>query len=209
MGETAVLIHLEGHGREDLFADVDVSRTIGWFTALYPVQLDLAGIEQPGAAIMAVKEQLRQLPRRGIGYGLLRYANRDKAIADLMQKLPQPEVSFNYLGQMDQVAAGTSPFGPAPESKGAERHQQAQRTHVLEIDGGMMGNRLELAWSYSTQIHRRDTIARLAESYIEALRALIIHCQSPAAGGITLSDVSDFGWQQDDLDDILSAIEQI
>ncbi|MFQ5435371.1 MAG: condensation domain-containing protein, partial [Anaerolineae bacterium] len=206
-GETAVCIHLEGHGREDLFDDSDVSHTIGWFTALYPVRLDLTGIGRPGEAIMAVKEQLRRLPRRGIGYGLLRYLCRDEAVSAAMQRLPQPEVSFNYLGQMDQAGGDAALFGPAPESKGAERSPQAQRTHLLEIDGGIMSSRLELAWSYSTQVHRRETIARVAESYIDLLRALITHCQSPEAGGVTLSDVTDFGWEQDDLDDILSAID--
>ncbi len=206
-GQTTATIHLEGHGREDLFEDVDVSRTVGWFTSLYPVQLDLTDISQPGEAIKAVKEQLRQLPQRGIGYGLLRYLSTDTAVQSAMQAIPHPEASFNYLGQMGQGMTADSPLSMAQESRGMERSPQAQRTHLLEIDGSVSAGRLQMAWTFSRDIHRRSTIAQVAENFIEALRLLIAHCQSPEAGGVTLSDVADFGWEQDDLDDILSAID--
>ncbi|KAA3663548.1 MAG: hypothetical protein DWQ04_10335 [Chloroflexi bacterium] len=208
-GNSAVRIHLEGHGREDLFEEVDLSRTVGWFTSLYPVQLDLTGITQPGAAIMSVKEQLRQLPQRGIGYGLLRYLSTDPATQTAMQAIPHPEVSFNYLGQMGQGMNDDSPLSMAPEARGMERSPQARRTHLLEIDGSIGDGRLEMAWTFSRNSHSRNTIIQVAEQFIDALRNLITHCQSPESGGVTLSDVSDFGWEQNDLDDILSAIDDL
>ncbi|HIP71159.1 MAG TPA: amino acid adenylation domain-containing protein, partial [Anaerolineae bacterium] len=200
-------LHLEGHGREDLFADVDLSRTVGWFTALYPVELTLESVEKPGETIMAVKEQLRRIPNRGIGYGLLRYLCEDTVVRQKLAALPQPELSFNYLGQMGQGETEESPLAPAVESGGPERSPQARRAHLLEIDGGVMDGRLELTWTYSPHHHRRETIERLANEFITSLQTLIAHCQSPEAGGVTLSDVADFGWEQDDLDDILAVLE--
>jgi non-ribosomal peptide synthase protein (TIGR01720 family) len=108
---------------------------------------------------------------------------------------------------MDQGMDGDIPLGPAPESRGPDRGPQAQRTHLLEIDGGIMGGQLQMEWSYSQNCHRRESIEQAAQGFISALRDLIIHCQSPEAGGVTLSDVSDFGWGQDDLDDILDILE--
>src|SRR5207253_6003988 len=72
-GGTRVLVDLEGHGREELFPDVDVSRTAGWFTTVHPVLLDLSGADGEAGALKAVKEQLRAVPHRGIGYGALRW----------------------------------------------------------------------------------------------------------------------------------------
>ncbi len=97
---------LEGHGREDLFEGVDLSRTAGWFTTIYPVVLRLDAGVGPGEALKAIKEQLRGVPHRGIGYGLLRYLRGGEA-SERLATLPAAEVSFNYLGQLD----GTPPGG--------------------------------------------------------------------------------------------------
>ncbi|HVR99442.1 MAG TPA: amino acid adenylation domain-containing protein, partial [Thermoanaerobaculia bacterium] len=117
-GSRHLLVDLEGHGREDLFEGVDVSRTVGWFTALYPVVLDLDGVYGPGATLKAVKERLRAVPDRGLGYGLLRYLATGEA-AETLRRQRQAEVVLNYLGQLDQSAEGrllrgaAEPAGPA------------------------------------------------------------------------------------------------
>ena len=98
MHTRTLLIGLEGHGREDLFDTVDVSRTVGWFTSFFPVVLDLEEAAEPAAQLMAVKEQLRQIPTRGMGYGMLRYLSQDQDFADQLCRLPEPEVSFKLLG---------------------------------------------------------------------------------------------------------------
>ncbi|MEE8584779.1 MAG: amino acid adenylation domain-containing protein, partial [Acidobacteriota bacterium] len=92
-----VLVDLEGHGREDLFEDVDLSRTVGWFTAVYPLLLQVEE-SGPGPALKSVKEQLRGVPGRGLGYGLLRYLGQGRETARRLEEMPQAEVSFNYLG---------------------------------------------------------------------------------------------------------------
>jgi len=207
-GSRTVLIDLEGHGREDIFDDVDLSRTVGWFTALFPVRLNLEGADGPGEALKAVKEQLRRVPNRGLGYGLLRYLNGDEEITRQLEALPQPEVIFNYLGQLDQAVPEGSPFGPAPESSGPAHSPQGRRTHVLEVNGVIAGGRLQLEWTYSENLHRRDTIERLAQDYVEALRSLIAHCQSTEVIGYTPSDFAEFGWDEEDLEGIMAEISK-
>ena len=156
---------------------------------------------------MTIKEQLRQIPHDGSGYGLLRYLSQGTAMKGQLTAIPLPEVSFNYLGQMDQGPAEALAFAPAPEFGGSERSLQARRTHLLEIDGGLANGQLEMVWTFSQACHRRETIAQVARDFITALQALIAHCQSPEAGGLTVSDVAEFGWEQADLDDILAELE--
>jgi non-ribosomal peptide synthase protein (TIGR01720 family) len=204
-GERALLIDLEGHGREDLFEDVDLSRTVGWFTTRFPVLLDLRGALGLGAALTAIKEQLRAIPNHGIGYGLLRYMS-EETIAAQMRALPAAEVEFNYLGQGDQTTQEAGLFGPAHESSGPVHGLRGARGHVLEITAFIAEDRLHMNWTYSETVHRRRTIERLAEGYLSALQALIAHCRSPQAGGYTPSDFAQYQWSQEDIDDITAAI---
>ncbi|HEX4716141.1 MAG TPA: amino acid adenylation domain-containing protein, partial [Ktedonobacteraceae bacterium] len=102
-GSPSLAIDLEGHGREDLFADVDLSRTVGWFTTLFPLVLEVGPQPEPLAALRATKATLRHIPQRGISYGLLRYLHADPELRARLQEQPQPAVSFNYLGQFDQT----------------------------------------------------------------------------------------------------------
>ena len=101
-GQGSLLVDLEGHGREELFDDVDLSRTVGWFTTLYPVLLHVPAGSGPGQALQAVKEQLRGVPNRGLGYGLLRYLSGDEELRQRLGELPGAGVCFNYLGQVDR-----------------------------------------------------------------------------------------------------------
>ncbi|HEY0604517.1 MAG TPA: condensation domain-containing protein, partial [Herpetosiphonaceae bacterium] len=187
-GSARLLVDLEGHGREDLFDDVDVSRTVGWFTTIYPVLLDLRSGMQAGAALKSIKEQLRRVPRRGIGYGLLRYLSAEPEIIDALESQPQAEISFNYLGQVDQALAADSLFRPGHEPIGPLQSPRNWRGYLLEINSIVAGGQLRLTWIYSDQIHRRETVERLAHNTITALRQLILHCVSPLAGGYTPSD---------------------
>jgi amino acid adenylation domain-containing protein/non-ribosomal peptide synthase protein (TIGR01720 family) len=212
--ELPLLIDLEGHGREKLIADLDLSRTIGWFTAIFPVLLELKGISQPGKAIISVKEQLRRIPNHGIGYGLLRYANlttNETSVDTLQQQLkalPQADIAFNYMGQFDSILAGSSLFRLAGESTGPSRSPNGQRRYLVEIDGKIIAGQLQLDWFYSQNVFRRDSIEALANDYIEALRALIKHCQSPRVGGYTPSDFPEAGLSQAELDDLILELSE-
>ncbi|MEH2284582.1 MAG: amino acid adenylation domain-containing protein [Nostoc sp.] len=206
-GERSLFVDLEGHGREDLFEDVDLSRTVGWFTTLFPVHLQLEEVDHPGEVLKLVKEQLRRIPNRGIGYGVLRYLQQDDAIRTRLESFPQAQVSFNYLGQFDQVLRASAVLGLAEEFK-AEQSLVNQRSHLLGVSGFIRAGRLEMTWTYSEKIHKRDTIEGLAFGFMEALRSLITHCQSPDAKGHTPSDFSAARLSQKQLDKFLAKINK-
>ena len=177
-GASSVLLDLEGHGREEIFAGADLSRTVGWFTTIFPVALDLKESQTPVDAVRLVKEQLRAIPNRGIGYGLLRYANGDPQIAAALSGQPQAEVRFNYLGQTDRALPQASMFEPDPESSGPLQSPKRERGYLLNIIGAVTSGELRLEWTYSENIHRRETVERLARSYIEELQTLIAQARS-------------------------------
>ncbi|MBO0797965.1 MAG: non-ribosomal peptide synthetase, partial [Blastocatellia bacterium] len=206
-GRQTLLVDLEGHGREDIFEGIDLSRTVGWFTTIYPVILCLEKDSDPGEDIKSVKEQLRSIPNRGLGYGLLRYLSGDEMIAAALRRLPQAEVSFNYLGQLDQALPADSPFKPARESSGPVHSPRGTRRHALDVIGSIARGQLQLVWTYSENVHRRSTIERLSRNYIESLKSLIAHCQSPEAGGYTPSDFFMAELDQEGLDQAFEAVE--
>ena len=202
-GSGVLRVNLEGHGREEVVPGVDLSRTVGWFTTIFPVLLDLEGVTQPGDALKSVKEQLRAIPNRGIGYGLLRYLSGDRDIAAQLERVPQAEVSFNYLGQFEQEPSNSPVFRLTAEPSGPAHSLDALRRHLLEIEGVVLEGRLRVDWVYSGNIHRRGTVERLAAVFIEALRSLIAHCQSLAEPGFTPSDFPLAGLKQERLDRVL------
>ena len=205
-GTRTLLLDMEGHGREALFADVDVSRTVGWFTTAFPVLLDVRDAQQPLGILKSVKEQLRSIPNHGIGYGLLRYLSADAAITERLRQLPQPEVSFLYLGQLDQALAPASPFSPARESGGDPFDPSERRNYLLEVNGNVFGGQLRVSWTYSKNIHRRETIEQLAAEFTRALRVLIERCRTGRRELYTPSDFPEAGVSQQTLDQLLNEL---
>ncbi|MFT3774237.1 MAG: amino acid adenylation domain-containing protein [Minicystis sp.] len=203
VGSRRVLVDLEGHGREEILGDVDITRTVGWFTAIYPVVLDLPPDASPGKAIMAVKEQLHDIPHRGLGHGLLRYLRDGEAIATRLASMPASEVSFNYLGQFDQALPESSPFTFAKESLGPGYSPRARRAYVLDVQASVRGGKLRIRITYSENRHERATIEALLDRFVSALRGLIAHCLSPEAGGYTPSDFQKANLSQEELDDVM------
>ncbi|MEG4500182.1 amino acid adenylation domain-containing protein [Microcoleus sp. F10-C6] len=189
-GSNSVLIDLEGHGREEILPDVDLSRTVGWFTTIFPVHLELKATENLGDAIESIKEQLRAIPNRGIGYGVLRYLSGDAEITSQLSSLPEAPVSFNYLGQFDWGMQSDSFIKLASESFGSEHSQLGHRSHLLEINGLVVENQLQLEWTYSENFHSSGTIESLAQDFVVSLQTLIAHCLSADAGDYT-PDVSE------------------
>ncbi|HEX6863425.1 MAG TPA: condensation domain-containing protein, partial [Thermoanaerobaculia bacterium] len=202
-GERTLWVDIEGHGRETSFAEaagVDLSRTVGWFTSLHPAWLDLRSAQGPGETVKAVKEGLRRVPSRGIGYGVLRHM----AGADFGG--PRPEISFNYLGQLDLMLAVSSLFEVDPAPPGRVRSQRADRIYRLEINALVRDGRLSVSWAYGGNRHRRETVERVAESFLASLRKLIGHCLAPDAGGFTPSDFPAAALDQKSLDRLLGKI---
>jgi non-ribosomal peptide synthase protein (TIGR01720 family) len=203
-GGRSLLVDLEGNGREVALDRLHLNRTVGWFTTVYPALLDLRFADGPGDAIKAVKETLRRVPNEGLGYGLLRYLSQDSHVTRRMRELPRPEISFLYLGQLDQAAGDTRLPRPAREDAGPLHSPQAARPYLLEISAGVREGRLLVEWRYSAEVHRRETIERLADQFLAALSALIRHCLAPDAGGYTPSDFAMAELTQDELDEMLA-----
>jgi len=202
------VVDLEWNGREVLIDDVDVSRTVGWFSTIYPMKLQLsewAGLDE---SLKVIKEQIRQAPRRGIGYGLWRYMNGDEEVKRGLEALPQAEIRFNYLDRSDQVFSKVTRFQPVIANLGPNLSPLGKRTYLLEIVGSVESGRLKLDWIYSENFYRRETMEEMANEFIEELRLLIAHCLSPNAVGYTPSDFSEFGWDENELDNILASIRR-
>ncbi|HTI24860.1 MAG TPA: amino acid adenylation domain-containing protein, partial [Kutzneria sp.] len=182
-GRDRVLVDLEGHGREQLFDDVDLSRTVGWFTSMFPVELAVSA--DWGQTLKQVKENLRAVPRRGVGYGALRQLAGSVPAID-------PEISFNYLGQFTDDG-----------SIGGSADPGQRRPHLLDVVALVQHDRLDLTWYYSDQVHTEATVRALADAMVEALTGIIRHCARPGVGGRTPSDFPLARLTQSDVDGLV------
>lgn len=197
----SVLLFMEGHGREMLWGDVDLSRTVGWFTSLFPVFLRIPPGGDRGEMLRSVKEQLRKIPNHGLGYGVLRYL-RGQAETQLLPAF-RPQLLFNYLGQLDQTLNGRALRLSRIHMETA-RHPQALRPTQLEVNASVVASRLRLDWTYSSNLHHQTTVEEFALLYLDCLRSIINHCLGPEAGGSTPSDFALAGLSQKELDQIYS-----
>ncbi|MFN2413682.1 MAG: amino acid adenylation domain-containing protein [Pyrinomonadaceae bacterium] len=170
-GANSLFVNLEGHGREEV-GGTDVSRTVGWFTTLFPVSLSAPSLDTE-EVLRSVKERLRALPNKGLGYGLLRYLSGDEEVAARLRAAPRPEISFNYLGQFDRTLSDSAPFETARESAGPARNEEAVRGSLLDVTALVTGGRLRVDWHYSENLHRGATVEALARDFVDALRSLI------------------------------------
>jgi amino acid adenylation domain-containing protein/non-ribosomal peptide synthase protein (TIGR01720 family) len=199
-GQARMLVDVEGHGREEIDPQLDLSRTVGWFTTSFPVLLELDPSLGPGEALTAIKEQLRAIPDHGLGYGLLRYLRGDLALAKRLGALPRAEIGFNYLGQIDGLAAGPSPSVRLRARTGPPRAPGQRRAHLLELVAAVSGAQLHVELVHGEGRYDRRTIEVLSQRFVASLRVLIEHCLSPGAGGPTPSDFQRAKLTQDVLD---------
>ena len=183
-----VTIGLEGHGREEIETGIDTSRTVGWFTNLYPLQLSVKPACDEGELIKSVKEQLRQLPGKGIGYGVLKYINRETG---LQGKDPW-DIVFNYLGQLDNAVNESKWISIANESAGSNTSKDHLINEKISVKAFVKNGKLLISWSYSTLHFHENTIKALATSFVTNLNQLITHCMLQQHSG-TAYTPSDFG----------------
>ena len=207
-----MLLDLEGHGREELFAGIDLSRTVGWYTSMFPLRLELGGLDVEaalrgsegsartsdrssdrslGRTLKSIKEQLRALPNNGLGYGLLRYLDQETA-AQLADHAT-PQIGFNYLGRV--TASDTADWSIAQEDNvrlgGSDPHMPLG--HCIEINAHTLdapeGSKLVADWAFAPALIGEDEVRDLAQSWFRALEALVRHAAQPGAGGRTPSDL--------------------
>ncbi|MGW0225621.1 amino acid adenylation domain-containing protein [Streptomyces tendae] len=170
-GQDQVLLALEGHGRNPLGGErLNLARTVGWFTALHPLLIDLTDRDDIDIAAAAVVEQLRAVPHGGVGHGALRHLAPGTHGAPLAG-LPEPQIAVNYVGAFaDRVATGGWTW--ASEALGPERGPDNPRSHALVVTGHLDQGRLRVTFEYSTELHHRRTVETLAEHVRTALSQL-------------------------------------
>ncbi|KUI15624.1 non-ribosomal peptide synthetase [Mycobacterium lehmannii] len=212
--EGPIAIDVEGHGRqEELAGDVDLSRTVGWFTTKYPVALTVGGLSWDqvaagdaalGPVIKAAKEQLRGLPD-GLTYGLLRYMNSDVDLAG-----SDPAIGFNYLGRLGAAAAELSEDLWRIDHDGVSITAAASAVptplgHTVELNAGTMdteaGPHLQATWTWALSALDREQVNRVGQLWFEALAGICAHVQS-GGGGLTPSDVAPARVTQEQIDDL-------
>ncbi|MBY0463081.1 MAG: amino acid adenylation domain-containing protein, partial [Alphaproteobacteria bacterium] len=194
--EYRLSLALEGHGREDIIKDIDLSRTVGWFTSIFPVHLTLENSHDLGEAIKTVKETLRQIPHKGIGYGILSSLTQSA----LRSSVRHPSISFNYLGQWDKFSSQKSLFSFAPEPTGLCVSDQNDLSYPLNINSEVKNGTLILFLTYSQNHYQDQSIEELSHHLGHRLRQLITHCCQEENFGYTPSDFSLVSLTPKDLD---------
>jgi amino acid adenylation domain-containing protein/non-ribosomal peptide synthase protein (TIGR01720 family) len=155
----SVAINLEGHGRESLYGEADLTRTVGWFTSIYPVTVQLPSSASLGQAVRAVKEYLRALPAKGAGF-------------DASQP-ETPDLLLNYLGQVDSLTAHSTLFAAGSEDVGPTHAPENLRRYAHELESEVRQGRFQLAWRYSRNLHDAHEVKSVLEAFGAALRTLL------------------------------------
>ncbi|WSJ48155.1 amino acid adenylation domain-containing protein [Streptomyces sp. NBC_01317] len=218
-----LLVDVEGHGREPI-GDVDLSRTVGWFTSVQPVRLDVTDIDlgvvtEGGAAagdlVKAVKEQARAVPGDGTGYELLRHLNAETA--KVLSAAPAPQIGFNYLGRFAAASVETGPARPwqmAGESAvGGSADPDVPLAHTLEagavIRDTARGPELTLSLSWPDGLLDEDDAEALGEAWMTILSGLAAHTTSPVVGGHTPSDFPLVALEQTAVEELEHAVPDL
>nr|WP_150149854.1 non-ribosomal peptide synthase/polyketide synthase [Bacillus swezeyi] len=196
-GENKLKVMMEGHGREDILEGADISRTVGWFTTMYPVLLDLGDEKGISQHIKMVKETLRKIPNKGIGYGILKYLAEDP---DFMHE-EKAKISFNYLGEID-ADINRGEFSGSNFSEGESIGGKISRSHSIEINSIIINHELVIHTTFNPLEYTKDTISRLNETYKESLEKIIDHCTNQTESERTPFDYGDTNISLDELEEI-------
>lgn len=177
-GYNEIPILLEGHGREEIIKDLDISRTVGWFTSLYPFVIEVNRPENLAYQIKMVKDKLRRVPNKGVGYGILRYLTKDQTKAASLVAAPFPEISFNYLGQFDEENKTDMPWriSRLADLANGERSPRAEKTNTFDINGMITNGILRFEFEYNGLEYGVATVERLTIGFKKHLLNLIHHC---------------------------------
>ena len=190
-GKDKIVIGLEGHGRDGL-GDLDPNRTVGWFTTLYPVALKAPAVREPGEWIKSVKEQLRNIPDKGVGYGVLKYLSKEASLVGF-----EPwDIIFNYLGQFDNIIKDRGLLSLVEESSGTGTSNEQVVHEKFTINCHIKSGELVVNWNYSTKHYHAHTIKKLGENYISNLSGIIDYCVRQRVAGVVYTP-SDYGLQGD------------
>lgn len=201
-GNDNVIVNLEGHGREKLSSNMDISRTIGWFTSIYPVKLDMKDCNEIGNAIKNTKEMLRKVPNKGIGYGILKYLSNNKIEGKI-----NPEIGFNYLGEFGREI-NNELFKISNLSFGNTRSLSSENIYLLDINAVILNGELNINLDYNKEIYREDTMINVGEIYKYNLCKIIKHCSDQLESSLTPYDVGDVNLTVNELDKLVQKCKE-
>jgi len=211
-GKRKMFIQLEGHGRNELLNNVDITRTVGWFTSLYPLRLDLKKSVEIGDTIKTIKEEIREVPNNGIGYGIIRYLTSNKKLKSKLKVLDSIGVTFNYLGQFDNILKQDSLFTLATENKGFERDKNNLRSDLIDITGNVINNELRMNFGFSKNIFKKESMEEWSQFYLKELNEIINYCtnkeQTKSTNTFTSSDFGLTNLSDDKLNKMLAKLSK-
>ncbi len=193
LGQDDIWIDLEGHGRESLHSNLNINRTIGWFTSIYPIRLCATARNDPGRHLTDIKEALRDIPAHGLGYGLLCYRKEYQSTW-----ARRAQIIFNYLGQFDADIDKNS-FHIAAEDTGPTQGSDEALTHGLQIIGIVSDARLHINITYDRSHYGEAAMNTLCDALKRNLLLLIHHCRASKSRTLTPSDLGYKGLSVDEL----------
>ncbi|BDB91598.1 hypothetical protein BSG8_03500 [Bacillus subtilis subsp. natto] len=200
-GQDRVNVHLEGHGREEIIEDLTISRTVGWFTSMYPMVLDMKHADDLGYQLKQMKEDIRHVPNKGVGYGILRYLTAPEHKEDVAFSI-QPDVSFNYLGQFDEMSdAGLFTRSELPS--GQSLSPETEKPNALDVVGYIENGKLTMSLAYHSLEFHEKTVQTFSDSFKAHLLRIIEHCLSQDGTELTPSDLGDDDLTLDELDKLM------
>lgn len=180
-------VDLEGHGREEIFSEIEISRTVGWFTSVTPILLSVDDPTDVGNTLLCIKRTLQEVPNHGVGFGILKFLSERNEIQSLVRTIPKPQILFNYVGQLDQLFNNSSDsliFKTVIEDKsGIVRTPKAQLAHEIIVHPRISGGEFKLEIIFSGKRFSIESMEKFGNYYLDALRSIINHCkdQSPSS----------------------------
>ncbi|MCF3122732.1 amino acid adenylation domain-containing protein, partial [Streptomyces arenae] len=211
--DRTVLLDVEGHGREEIADEIDLSRTIGWFTSVFPLRLDPGegGPDGPAAvdALKRIKNTLRELPDNGLGFGLLRYLNPDTA--GVLAPYGSPQIGFNYLGRMNGGALDGDSPEPGEWSVSTDLAAGVDPSdgdlpfaHSLELSAAVRetddGPRLSVSCAWPAALFPAEQVQDLLDTWLRALRTLAGRAGHAGSGALVPADLPLVGVTQEEID---------
>ncbi|MBR8663062.1 lichenysin non-ribosomal peptide synthetase LicA [Bacillus paralicheniformis] len=197
-GQEDFIICLEGHGREDIIDGLNISRTVGWFTSQFPALIQMRHSGDIGYQIKQIKEELRHIPNKGIGYGIYRYLTEEGKKA----KPIKHDISFNYLGQFTEMA-DSGLFTRSTLPSGDPLSPETEKPNALDIVGYIEDGILTMSIAYHSLEYKESTVAAVAASFKTYLLQLIDHCLERDGGELTPSDLGDDELTLEELDKLM------
>lgn len=195
-----ISISMEGHGREELNIPMQIDRTVGWFTNIYPLTFDtFAGnISQ---TIIHTKETIRKVPKKGIGYGIIKYMRKELIEHEC------PTLCFNYLGDFDAERMNHNIFVSSEYTCGRSISEHNRLSNDISINCFISDGTLIVDFSYDKKLYKEEFIFELAKNYLDYLDDIIMHCSEVEGTVYSGSDFGDTNLDSDELDEILQLFE--